>query len=378
MPTINIVVECEVERTVRLRQVASMFDMEATTKPSEQWTFDISLPDKWQIGLIVGPSGSGKTTLAKHLFSNDPTDQYEWPENQSLLDGFPDRAGTTVKSITQALSSVGFSSPPSWLKPYRVLSTGEQFRANLARAVHGLRESPLTLVDEFTSTVDRTVARVGAAAVSRAVRRTAGQFVAITCHGDVEDWLSPDWVIQMPSGTLTQRRLDRRPAIDLDIRRCHHSRWITYRKHHYLSTSMAIAAACYEATWDGQPVAFSSVLYFPHPVSPGWREHRTVCLPDYQGVGIGMALSNYVASIYAAKGLPYRSVTTHPAMISYRKSSPLWATIRKPSTPRPLHRKRHAGHNRMPQSAMNRLTATHQYIGPPNPAGCKLFGMEPS
>ena len=324
MPTINIVVECEVERTIRLRQVASMFDMEPTTKPSEQWTFDISLPDKWQIGLIVGPSGSGKTTLAKHLFSNDPTDQYEWPENQSLLDGFPDRAGTTVKSITQALSSVGFSSPPSWLKPYRVLSTGEQFRANLARAVHGLRESPLTLVDEFTSTVDRTVARVGSAAVSRAVRRADGRFVAVTCHGDVEKWLCPDWVIEMPAGTLTQRRPVRRPRIDLDIRRVHHSRWITYRKHHYLSTSMAIAAA------------------------------------------------------YAAKGLPYRSVTTHPAMISYRKSSPLWATTRKPSTPRPLHRKHHAGHNRMPQSAMNRLTATHQYIGPPNPAGCKLFGMEPS
>jgi len=377
MPAINIVVECEVERTVRLRQVASMFDMEPTTTPSERWTFNIDLPEEWQIGLIVGPSGSGKTTLAELLFSNDPTDQYEWPDKRCLLDGFDSEPSTTIKSITQALSSVGFSSPPSWLKPYHVLSQGEQFRANLARAIHGLPKRPQTVIDEFTSTVDRTVARIGSSAVSKAVRRTSSQFVAITCHSDVEDWLQPDWVIEMPTGKVTTRRLVRRPSIDLDIRRCHHSRWSTYSKHHYLSATIARAAHCYEATWGGQPVAFASVLYFPHPKSPGWREHRTVCLPDYQGVGIGMALSNYIASAYSATGLPYRSVTTHPAMIGYRKQSPLWATIRKPSTPRPLHRKQRGSYNRMPQSAMNRLTATHQFTGTPNPAACKIFGMEP-
>ncbi|QDP63899.1 MAG: putative replication origin-binding protein [Prokaryotic dsDNA virus sp.] len=378
MPTIDIVVECEVERTVRLRQVSSMFEMEETTNPSERWSFDIDLPEEWQIGLIVGPSGSGKTTLAELLFSNDPTDQYRWPEKKCLLDGFPTTNGTSIKGITQTLTSVGFSSPPSWLKPYNVLSTGEQFRANLARAVHELRERPQTVVDEFTSTVDRTVARIGSAAVSKAVRRTSGQFVAVTCHNDVEEWLQPDWVIEMPSGTLTHRRLVRRPDIDLDIKRCHHSRWATYRKHHYLSHTMNRAAHCYEATWNGQPVAFMSVLYFPHPVSPGWRGHRIVCLPDYQGIGIGMGLANYVAGIYAATGLPYRTVATHPALIAHRNKSPLWALTRKPSTPRPLHRKKRGGYNRLPQSAMNRLTATHQYIGPPNRNGCKLFGLEPA
>ncbi len=49
--------------------------------------------------------------------------------------------------------------------------------------------------DEFTSVVDREVAKVGSYAVSKAVRRQPGkQFIAVTCHYDVVDWLEPDWV----------------------------------------------------------------------------------------------------------------------------------------------------------------------------------------
>lgn len=64
-----------------------------------------------------------------------------------------------IKDIVGLLSSVGFSSPPSWVRPFRVLSTGEQFRVTMART---LAEMPdLAVVDEFTSVVDRTVARPG-------------------------------------------------------------------------------------------------------------------------------------------------------------------------------------------------------------------------
>lgn len=40
-----------------------------------------------------------------------------------------------IKEITGLFTAVGFSSPPSWARPYRVLSNGEQFRCDLAPAL---------------------------------------------------------------------------------------------------------------------------------------------------------------------------------------------------------------------------------------------------
>ena len=114
------------------------------------------------------------------------------------------------------LTAVGFSSPPAWVKPYRVLSQGEQFRCDLARAL--LTGKRRVVFDEFTSVVDRTVARIGSAAVAKAVRRSGAgvspantssaailvarkQFVAVTCHYDVAEWLEPDWVLDMADRT---------------------------------------------------------------------------------------------------------------------------------------------------------------------------------
>ena len=50
------------------------------------------------------------------------------------IDGLGERP---IKEITGLFTAVGFSSPPSWVKPYQVLSNGEQFRCDLARAGAG-------------------------------------------------------------------------------------------------------------------------------------------------------------------------------------------------------------------------------------------------
>jgi ABC-type glutathione transport system ATPase component len=49
------------------------------------------------------------------------------------------------------------ASPPSWIKPYSILSNGEKFRCDLARALLG--DKKRVWFDEFKSVVDRTVAR---------------------------------------------------------------------------------------------------------------------------------------------------------------------------------------------------------------------------
>lgn len=374
MPKLDLVRSVAVVPTARVLQLGGLFDVPPAERSEQRWAVDLPLDDApWQIGLVVGASGSGKSTLAREAFPGCAADAYDWPADKAVVDGFP--AALSIKDVTAALSSVGFSSPPSWLRPFGCLSNGEQFRATLARAL--LDPRPLVVVDEFTSVVDRTVAQVGSAAVAKAVRRQPGKrFVAVTCHYDVEDWLCPDWVVEMPAGTFTRRSLRRRPPIDLEVRRVDRAAWDLFQHHHYLDTTINTAAACFCALWRGRPVAFASVLHNCGRVS-FYREHRTVCLPDFQGVGIGNALSEFVAGVYAARGKAYRSTTGNPAMIRHRAASPLWRLTRPPSraTGRDTTTPRNAASRFNRTRARGRLTTGFEYVGPARPADARRLGV---
>jgi ABC-type molybdenum transport system ATPase subunit/photorepair protein PhrA len=321
MQSVDILRECAVIKTPRLMQMNGIFDVPLSERSVEKWHVDLKLSDVWNVGLIVGPSGSGKTTVARELFGKNIAGAWNWPTDKSVLDGFP--ADMSIKEIVELLSSVGFSSPPSWVRPFRVLSNGEQFRVNMARTLAEMKD--LAVVDEFTSVVDRTVAQIGSAAIQKTVRRRGQKFIAVSCHYDIAEWLEPDWIYQPHVNQLTVGRLLRRPEIKLEIRRVHSSAWQMFRKHHYLDTNLNTSAVCFVAFWHDVPVAFASVLNFPHPKVKGMRrEHRTVCLPDYQGVGIGNALSGYVGAMYKALGHRYVSTTSHPGMIRARAKSKDW------------------------------------------------------
>lgn len=328
MSSISIVRDTPVVVTPRLLQMAGMFDVAIADKSRETWTPHIDLPETWNIGLIVGPSGSGKTTIATEIFGDAINKTWNWSVDKSILDDFP--ADMSIKEIIMLLSSVGFSSPPSWVRPFRVLSNGEQFRVTIARTLSEM--SDLAVVDEFTSVVDRNVAQIGSAAVAKTVRRRNQKFVAVSCHYDIMEWLQPDWIYEPHLDKFYSGRYLQRPKIELEIYRVHRDAWRMFRKHHYLDTSIHVAAQCFVATWNKTPVAFASYLHFPHPKTPNMkREHRTVTLPDYQGVGIGNALSEFVAGRVVATGARYLSVTSHPAMIAHRARSSQWRMIAKPN-----------------------------------------------
>jgi DNA polymerase III delta prime subunit len=305
-------------------QMEGMFDVAPSKRSQEEWTINFDLPDAWNVGLIVGPSGSGKTTVARELFGENMVSSWEWPQDKSILDGFPATMG--IKEIVELLSSVGFSSPPSWVRPCHVLSNGEQFRVNMART---LAESPeLAVVDEFTSVVDRTVAQIGSAAIAKTVRRRNQKFIAVSCHYDIAEWLEPDWIYQPHTNEFVAGRSLRRPPIELTVQRVHSSAWQLFRKHHYLDTELNKASRCFVAFFKDAPAAFASVAIMPHPkLKDVYREHRCVCLPDYQGVGIGNALSAYMGAMLRGVGKGYYSVTSHPAMIKSRAKSELWVLI---------------------------------------------------
>ena len=126
MPIIDTVVDCPVFDSFRVQQVAGMFDVPVARRASERFRVDVpDLGGDWKIGLIVGPSGSGKSTIARKIFGDRLYRQRDWPRDKAVIDGLGDRP---IKEITGLFTAVGFSSPPSWIKPYHVLSGGERFR----------------------------------------------------------------------------------------------------------------------------------------------------------------------------------------------------------------------------------------------------------
>jgi GNAT superfamily N-acetyltransferase len=310
------------------------------------------------VGLIVGPSGCGKSTIARELFPDAYVKGFDWSATRSVIDGFP--SGVSIRDVTTLLNSVGFSSPPSWMRPFGVLSNGEQFRATLARAL--IEYPDLCVFDEFTSVVDRTVGKIGSHAVAKTVRRRKQKFIAVTCHDDVLEWLNPDWVYSPVDGSFTWRELRRRPAIEIEISRVHHSAWKLFAPHHYLTADLSHAAVCYCAFIDGRPVGFHSYLPFVGGLGKDKRKavrgHRSVVLPDFQGVGIGNLLITTLAGMWAAQGKRVFRNTGHPAEIAGANRDPNWRLIRAPSRG---VRDNKASMNA--KRALDRLTASFEYIG---------------
>ena len=379
MSLTHILRESTIARSARVMQLEGIFDLPASKVNRVEWDMDIDLEERdWNVGLIVGPSGCGKTTLATELFG-EFNSTFEWSRNQTVVDDFPEHM--SIKEITELLSRVGFSSPPSWLRPFNVLSNGEQFRVQIARLMASTDD--VIVVDEFTSVVDRTVAQISSNAIARAVRGRGQKLVAVTCHYDVTDWLQPDWVIE-PTGDnvirLTWRELQRRPELSLTIKRVHPAAWNVFRQHHYLNNKMYNIAHCFVGYLNDEPVAFLGVAAFPHATKPAWRQARLVCLPDYQGLGIGERFSNFVASLYGITGKPYRGVTSHPASMASRHRSPLWRMIRAPSrvkgqSPARARKEPATGTRSVlggfartlgRTHAVNRMTASFQFVGESN------------
>lgn len=189
MPGFDIIREAKPIDTYRVASVVGAFDLNVN-KIKEHFAGNIDIEDKhWNIGLIVGGSGTGKSTIAKELYGEN----YFFSHNYkavSVIDDMPE--GVSVKDITKAFTSVGFSSPPSWLKPYNVLSNGERMRCDLAFCL--LSNKDVFVFDEFTSVINREVAKTASVAMQKAIRKNNRKFIAVSCHSDIIEWLQPDWI----------------------------------------------------------------------------------------------------------------------------------------------------------------------------------------
>lgn len=187
----------------RAARVKSLFNAER----GDTFSLDVDVPvdsEDWQIGVIVGPSGSGKTSIGRELFGGGKIeDLYSgWSRDKPIVDDIAPEGDFNV--VTGLLASVGLGDVPSWLRPFHALSNGQQFRAGLARVLSdGGQES---IIDEFTSVVDRQIAKVGALAFSKSFKRTKGRkVVLLSCHYDILEWVQPDWVLDTSTGDVKKK-----------------------------------------------------------------------------------------------------------------------------------------------------------------------------
>ena len=232
---------------------------EFTAKISEAFDFDFEgeivteirdlpeLPEDYSIGVIVGPSGSGKSTLLKTI----GTQAAPFWGNNSVASHFknPDE-------MIERFGAVGFNSMPQWCLPFNKLSNGEQFRCDLAR-----RLEDGAIIDEYTSVVNREVAKSASHALRRYVdKHNLKKIVLASCHYDILEWVRPDWVFNTMSGEFHSGRYLQRPEIKIDVYRGNWRLWETFKKFHYLSAKLNKASHCYGAFWGDQLVGFVAVL----------------------------------------------------------------------------------------------------------------------
>ena len=314
----------------------------------------------WNIGVIYGGSGSGKSTILKRMGEiKEPIFDNEKP----LISNFD---WLEPKEASSLLTSIGLSSIPTWLRPFRTLSNGEQYRAKVAYLIGKAKDNEVVLIDEFTSVVDRDVAKAMSFSMQKYLRRNNKRVVVASCHHDIMEWLTPDWTCSPQKGGALERGhwlRQSRPNIELQVSRVESDTWDLFKKHHYLTENVNKSCKFLLFTWNEKPVGICAVINQPRKgCTNGFALSRTVVLPDFQGLGLGVKISEFCSAIFKGIGGKVYTKTIHPALGEYRENSDNWR-------PTSMNGKvRHKSSKKSDTSAKNRLerpSYCHEYIGKP-------------
>ena len=161
--------------------------------PAEIMNLDVNIIQ------IVGPSGSGKSTFLeafKSLGWHYPTKKYN--NSRAVISNFI----KNPEDGLYALQSLGLSSMPVLCRPRNVLSTGEGFRADMA-----LNLGDMVMIDEYTSVINREVAKSASNGIQKYIRAKGFKNVILCgCHYDVIPYVKPDILIDLQKGKVYDLR----------------------------------------------------------------------------------------------------------------------------------------------------------------------------
>jgi ABC-type lipoprotein export system ATPase subunit len=339
------------------KYVYDSFDIQNKEETEVEVSFNLSEAKDfdWNVGVIYGSSGSGKTTILKRMGELSKSNfDYEKP----LISNFD---WLEPKDATLLLTSMGLSSVPTWLRPFHLLSNGEQYRAELAYKVGKAKDSEVILVDEYTSVVDRDVAKAMSFALQKYIRKTNKKIILASCHYDIMEWLMPDWTCSPQKGGALERGewlRQGRPQIELQVSRVEYDTWNFFKKHHYLTENLSKAFNLLLFEWNGKPVGL--VVYKSQPtgaVPNGYGLSRSVVLPDFQGMGIGSKISEFTSAILVNEGKRVFTKTVNPALGEYREVSDAFRPTSKNRKIRKDANTDNAG------KRLSRASYCHEYIG---------------
>lgn len=324
--------------TLYLSKVRTMFDYDRLCENIPSYnTATFAPPNEYHIGLVLGFSGCGKTQYLKSLNSHALLDLYTgWDSEQTVIENVDE---SPDESIARLLAS-GFSSVPQWFLKYSDLSEGQKFRAGIAKHL----VSGNVAIDEFTSKLDRLTARNTAYNVHRYVHSRGLKGIIIASpFRDIVSYLRPDWIYDMSTlSYLIQpiyplrkwtfaivESVERVTDIDMGILyflKSDMKTWDKYKQYHYLSSSILNNCEYWElyTKCENTTLAIGFIAIAPLPLKDfkAKREHRLVILPEVQGMGIGIAVSEYMGEQYIQRGYKYYCKTSHPKLGRYRNAHP--------------------------------------------------------
>jgi GNAT superfamily N-acetyltransferase len=82
-----------------------------------------------------------------------------------------------------------------------------------------------------------------------------------------------------------------------------------------MNGKLGAGVRCYAAFYNQKPVAFIAVVH-TRMKSNYFRVSRLVVLPDYQGIGLGKRLLNFIAELFTSQiNLPFYLVTSNPQLV---------------------------------------------------------------
>lgn len=281
-------------------KAAQSVDLDLKKKLKYDFSCEIDLPDNWNLGVIYGNSGSGKSTVSQYLFPKDSfVNAKPLDPDLTILDHFPD--DLDYNDCANLLCSLGLSQVPCWLRPVKTLSNGQKHRAEIAYNL-ALNKEKIIIIDEWTSVVDRMVAKIMSHTIAKFISKTNRKIVLCSCHEDIIEWIQPDWMLNCNDKNF--RRLVRQPRSEklyFKIYKTNRNIWPLFSQYHYLSDKIPGGLNFIYGLFNDQMQPIGCIFYSNYITNKSanntFHANRIVIHPDYCGFNLGGLLLNKSAAL---------------------------------------------------------------------------------